>query len=172
MPKYKLLTRIGDNRDEIQWNNYNVEEYIALLPNSSDELNNKLLSLYTDDKSISYITSFKRSNTPPPSTANTVRIDDNPNTNNIPIYYAWLSNESDSDILYYTKADKIIIDNGHELFNRWSNCHTIDTNTFDTSNVTDMSSMFINCTSLTSLNVSNFDTSNVTDMANMFNNCS
>ena len=42
----------------------------------------------------------------------------------------------------------------------------------NTSNVTDMSSMFRNCTSLTSLNLSNFDTGKVTDMNCMFHSCS
>ena len=43
---------------------------------------------------------------------------------------------------------------------------------FDTSNVTDMSWMFFDCSSLTELDVSGFDTSNVTDMSNMFAGCS
>ena len=42
----------------------------------------------------------------------------------------------------------------------------------DTSNVTDMSSMFGGCNSLTSLDLSSFDTSKVTDMNKMFVNCS
>ena len=42
----------------------------------------------------------------------------------------------------------------------------------NTSQVTDMGSMFYNCSSLTSLDVSNFDTSQVTDMNNMFRDCS
>ena len=42
---------------------------------------------------------------------------------------------------------------------------------FDTSNVTDMSYMFGDCTDLTSLDVSKFDTSKVTDMYNMFGGC-
>lgn len=42
----------------------------------------------------------------------------------------------------------------------------------DTSNVTAMTYMFSNCSSLTSLDVSHFDTSKVTDMGNMFYNCS
>jgi surface protein len=44
------------------------------------------------------------------------------------------------------------------------------THTFDTSNVTDMSYMFYNCTSLTEIDLSIFDTSNVTDMSFMFYN--
>ena len=42
---------------------------------------------------------------------------------------------------------------------------------FDTSNVTIMNSMFFECESLTSLDLSNFDTSKVTNMIQMFGNC-
>ena len=48
----------------------------------------------------------------------------------------------------------------------------IDVSGLNTSNVTDMSYMFTNCSSLTSLDVSNFDTSNVTNMRQLFYNCS
>ena len=41
----------------------------------------------------------------------------------------------------------------------------------NTNNVTDMSSMFSNCSSLQELNISNFNTNNVTDMSLMFNRC-
>ncbi|MBR6034301.1 MAG: BspA family leucine-rich repeat surface protein [Clostridia bacterium] len=41
----------------------------------------------------------------------------------------------------------------------------------NTCNVTNMSGMFYDCSSLTSLDLSNFNTSNVTDMSNMFCNC-
>ncbi|WP_121636761.1 BspA family leucine-rich repeat surface protein, partial [Listeria monocytogenes] len=42
---------------------------------------------------------------------------------------------------------------------------------FDTSSVTNMSSMFLTCTSLEELDLSNFDTSSVNDMRLMFQNC-
>lgn len=42
---------------------------------------------------------------------------------------------------------------------------------FDTSNVTSMSEMFIDCTSLTMLDLSSFDTGNVTNMYGMFWSC-
>jgi surface protein len=42
----------------------------------------------------------------------------------------------------------------------------------NTSKVTNMSLMFMNCTGLTSLDVSNFNTSQVTTMASMFSQCS
>ncbi len=48
---------------------------------------------------------------------------------------------------------------------------SLDLSNFDTSNVTDMEFMFSDCSSLTTLNLSNFDTSNVTDMGNMFSYC-
>lgn len=41
----------------------------------------------------------------------------------------------------------------------------------NTSNVTDMSSMFYNCKGLKSLDLSHFDIQNVTDMYSMFSNC-
>ena len=42
----------------------------------------------------------------------------------------------------------------------------------NTENITSMSWMFMNCSSLTSLNVSNFNTEKVTNMNQMFQNCS
>ena len=42
---------------------------------------------------------------------------------------------------------------------------------FNTSNVTNMSSMFNNCDGLTGLDLSYFNTSNVTNMSSMFNHC-
>ena len=47
----------------------------------------------------------------------------------------------------------------------------IGLNNLDTSNVTDMSNMFLNCYRLEELDLSNFDTSKVTDMSRMFNDC-
>ena len=47
-----------------------------------------------------------------------------------------------------------------------------DLQNLNTSKVTDMSSMFEGCWSLTSLNVSNFNTSAVTNMMDMFGDCS
>ncbi len=41
----------------------------------------------------------------------------------------------------------------------------------DTSNVTDMNSMFYDCNKLTTLDLSNFNTSSVSSMNNMFNSC-
>ena len=49
---------------------------------------------------------------------------------------------------------------------------SLDLSSFDTSKVTDISYMFYNCTALTSLDLSNFDTSQCTNMGRMFRKCS
>ena len=59
-----------------------------------------------------------------------------------------------------------------EMFMYCSSLTTLDVSGFDTSNVTNMDAMFFSCSSLTTLDVSDFDTRNVTNMASMFNNCS
>ena len=48
---------------------------------------------------------------------------------------------------------------------------TFDPELYDVSNVTDMSTMFYNCSGLTSLDLSNWNTSNVTNMGAMFYIC-
>jgi surface protein len=54
------------------------------------------------------------------------------------------------------------------FFNKGWLTNIIFTDSFNTSNVTNMSSMFGSCYSLTNLDLSNFNTSNVTDMSFMF----
>ena len=58
------------------------------------------------------------------------------------------------------------------MFGGCLSLQSIDVTNFDTSKVTDMAYMFKNCSSLTSLDVTNFDTSKVTGMNSMFNGCS
>ena len=57
------------------------------------------------------------------------------------------------------------------MFNYCKRLTSLDLSGFETSNVTNMSSMFDNCNALTSLDVSSFNTSNVVYMASMFGNC-
>ena len=57
------------------------------------------------------------------------------------------------------------------MFENCTNLTSLDVSSFDTSNVTDMANMFDECTSLTSLDLSDWDTSKVTDMNYMFYNC-
>ena len=60
------------------------------------------------------------------------------------------------------------------MANMFYECYSLpslDVSTWDTSSVTTMNSMFTGCRSLTSLDLSNWDVSNVTDMGHMFNCC-
>ena len=76
-------------------------------------------------------------------------------------------------------ADKVYApENSRFIFSKYSynsnkidrkfNPLTFDTMHFDTSKVTDMSSMFSDLSNLTNLDVTHFDTSKVTDMSSMF----
>ena len=64
------------------------------------------------------------------------------------------------------------VTNMSAMFNYCYFLTSLDLSNFNTANVTDMGTMFSDCLSLTSLNISNFNTSNVTDMNNMFFSCS
>ena len=82
---------------------------------------------------------------------------------------AWMDNGN-----LYVAADGAIAPNSNAscLLQDFANLKTIDFgNCFDTSNVTNMHSMFAGCSSLTSLDLSGFDTSNVTYMSYMFQMC-
>ena len=57
------------------------------------------------------------------------------------------------------------------LFLGCSSLTKLDLRTFNTEEVTNMSRMFQGCTSLTKLYLNSFNTANVTDMTGMFNNC-
>ncbi|MBP3726039.1 MAG: BspA family leucine-rich repeat surface protein [Bacteroidaceae bacterium] len=59
-----------------------------------------------------------------------------------------------------------------EMFLGCSSLTSLDLSSFNTEKVTDMNWMFSGCKSLTSLDVSNFNTENVTNMGGMFNYCS
>ena len=59
------------------------------------------------------------------------------------------------------------------LFDGWTSLRTINNiGSFPTSNVEDMSDMFLGCSSLTTLDLSGWDTGNVENMAGMFQDCS
>ena len=57
------------------------------------------------------------------------------------------------------------------MFNRLRSLTSLDLSSFNTSKVTDMSGMFSVCIVLTSLDLSSFNTSKVTDMDSMFYEC-
>ena len=71
---------------------------------------------------------------------------------------------------YQLKLDK---DLNNDFYNfNYNNFTNLIFKDVDTSNVTNMNSMFYYCSDLTSLDVSKFNTSNVTDMNGMFEECS
>ena len=79
---------------------------------------------------------------------------------------------------YRSDIKKVVVNPGvkagtscFRLFYCFSNCTEMDLNNLDTSNVTNMNSMFNGCNILTSLDVSGFDTSKVTTMYRMFYIC-
>ena len=57
------------------------------------------------------------------------------------------------------------------MFYECSSLTSLDLSSFNTSKVTDMYCMFPECTGLTSLDLSSFNTANVTNMEDMFNSC-
>ncbi len=89
------------------------------------------------------------------------------------------ANSSDSskyDVIFYSPvtiyapvdSSSLFSDPNSSIDNCLTNLISISFANFNTSNVTNMSYMFLSCASLTSLNVSSFNTSNVTNMEGMF----
>ena len=155
-------------------NNY---DHIAIMTEGRD-FNSKIRSLETTTNKIEH---FKKSSTPPATTANAKNIEDEDSDYEIKL---WLD-PTDKTAYYYAEPEKVYLNENsggmfyHEdtpaqyldtLGNWFNNIRDIDLFNFDTSKVTNMSSMFWNMHSLTSLNISNFDTSNVTNMSSMFYN--
>ncbi|SEK57250.1 BspA family leucine-rich repeat surface protein [Ruminococcus albus] len=70
-----------------------------------------------------------------------------------------------------SKVDTSNVTNMNSMFDFCTELEHLDISGFDTSKVTNMCGMFSQCTNLTSLDVSGFDTSNVTNMAAMFRWC-
>lgn len=64
------------------------------------------------------------------------------------------------------------VTNMYSMFSDCSKLTSLDVTGFNTSNVTDMGYMFVGCSGLTTLDVRGFNTSNVTNMRNMFDSCS
>ena len=68
--------------------------------------------------------------------------------------------------------DTTKVTNMHSMFSNCSNLENFDINRFDTHEVTSMSYLFYKCVGLTNLDLGNFDTSKVIDMKYMFFSCS
>ena len=90
------------------------------------------------------------------------------------------TNQNSSYLFYYLSNVKEIafdnfdtsqVTNINSIFDACKSLTSLDVSKFDTSQVTTMYAMFNRCANLTNLEVSKFDTSKVTDMSLMFNEC-
>ena len=72
--------------------------------------------------------------------------------------------------LEYLNAEKVT--DMSYMFRNCSSLTSLDVTKLNTANVSNMSYMFSGCTNLTSLDVTKFNTANVTNMSDMFRNCS
>ena len=128
--------------------------------------NYRLKSLETTTNKIEH---FKKSSTPPATTANVKNIEDEDSDYKIKL---WLD-PTDKTAYYYAEPEKVYLnENSRSMFSGMSSLTSLDLSNFNTSNMTNMSSMFYNMRNLTSLDLSNFNTSNVVDMEDMFSGMS
>jgi len=115
------------------------------------------------------ITSIQKSSTKPDISAMT---SDNivSTSNSIVPIYMWYDNGT---IYWWSEDSTPSLNNDSSfLFNNLNNVSNIELDSFDTSKVTNMGSMFNNCSSLTTLVLGdNFDTNNVESMVWMFSGC-
>ncbi|MCR5455687.1 MAG: DUF285 domain-containing protein [Bacteroidales bacterium] len=80
------------------------------------------------------------------------------------------SNLKEIEGLQYLNTENVTDMNS--MFLGCSSLTSLDLSSFNTENVTNMSSLFAGCSSLTSLDLSSFNTGNVTNMGGMFYGCS
>ena len=144
-------------------NNYNR---IAIMTEGPD-FNTKLKALETATNKIEH---FKKSTVAPTASMNVVNIEDEESDDEIKL---WLD-PTDKTAYYYAETEKVYLnaDSSEMFFSKYGeqkikNILDLDLSNFDTSQVTNMSSMFRGMSNLTTLNLSNFDTSQVTNMDSM-----
>ena len=144
-------------------NNYNR---IAIMTEGPD-FNTKLKALETATNKIEH---FKKSTVAPTASMNVVNIEDEESDDEIKL---WLD-PTDKTAYYYVETEKVYLnaDSSEMFFSKYGeqkikNILDLDLSNFDTSQVTNMSSMFRGMSNLTTLNLSNFDTSQVTNMDSM-----
>ena len=139
------------------------------------DFNEKLKDLETATNKIKH---FKKSTVAPAASMNTVNIEDEESDYEIKL---WLD-PTDKTAYYYAEPEKVYLNtDSSSMFyynklivpaDKMKDILDIDLSNFDTSKVTNMSSMFFGMSNLTTLNLSNFDTSNVTSMFSMFSHMS
>lgn len=84
------------------------------------------------------------------------------------IFYAYSGTDLDYEL---ANLDTSNVTNMRNMFMQCYKITDLDLSGFDTSNVADMNCMFRSCSKLTDLDLSMFNTSNVTDIGSMFYEC-
>ena len=170
----KLGMKLSDNLESGRYTNKlifsiltNNYERIALMTNGPD-FNARLKALETTTNKIER---FKKSTIAPAASMSAVNVEDETSDYEIKL---WLD-PTDKTAYYYAEPEKVYLNiNSGRMFNsiyyeqEIKNILEIDLSNFDTSKVTNMSSMFGSMSKLTTLNLSSFNTSKVADMSNMF----
>lgn len=87
-------------------------------------------------------------------------------------YYWFMEANALTSITGLDKLDTAAVTNMSSMFQNCSSLTSLDLSSFNTENVTNMGYMFYHCNSLTNLDLSSFNTENVTDMSYMFGYCS
>ena len=172
--RIQIGMKLGDNLESGRYTNKlvfsiltNDYNQIAIMTEGPD-FNAKLKALETPTSEINY---FRKSPVPPATSMNAVNIEDEESDYEIKL---WLD-PTDKTAYYYAEPEKVYLNrDSSKMFysepyvQKIRNVLEIDLSNFDTSKVTNMSSMFLGMSNLTSLNLSNFDTSQVTNMSSMF----
>ncbi len=87
--------------------------------------------------------------------------------------YCWFYGFTNlTTIIGITNLNTSEVTNMSSMFNNCQKLASLDLGGFTTSAVTNMTSMFYNCKALASLNLSSFNTANVKEMGGLFNQCS
>ena len=173
----KIGMKLSDNLESGRYTNKLI---FSILTNNYDRIalmtrgpgfNAKLISLETATNKIEH---FKKSTVAPATSMNAVNIEDENSDYEIKL---WLDS-IDKTAYYYVETEKVYLNkDSSKMFciYQWitdvklESILDIDLSSFDTSQVTNMSSMFSGKRNLTTLNLSNFNTSKVTAMNEMFN---
>ena len=170
----KIGIKLSDNLESGRYTNKLV---FSILTNNYDRIalmtrgtsfNAKLKSIETVTNKIER---FKKSTVAPATSMSAVNVEDETSDYEIKL---WLD-PTDKTAYYYAEPEKVYLntDSGR-MFNsiyyeqEIKNILEIDLSNFDTSKMTNMSSMFGSMSKLTTLNLSSFNTSKVADMSNMF----
>ena len=166
--------KLADNLESGSYTNKLILSFVSnpyqkrAIMTEGPDFNNKLRSLGTTTNKIEH---FKKSSTPPASTASALNIENEDSDCEIKL---WL-NPTDKTAYYHTDPEKAYLnEDSSRMFmlylndDKSKNILDIDLSNFDTSKVTNMSNMFSGMRSLTTLNISSFNTSKVTNMGGMF----